>query len=140
VTTAFLDTGIFVAFLDRSDRYHTDAAALFADPPRRWCTSLAVVSETYGWFLRRLGEDAARTFRLLLTELPRLELLALDSVVTKPSDESWNGCEGTNSPTLTRPVSCFSNGIASARSGARTAIWRSRALVSCRLGNLRVCG
>jgi hypothetical protein len=46
---------------------------LFSDPPRRWHTSLAVVSETYGWFLNRLGEDAARTFRLALTELPRFQ-------------------------------------------------------------------
>jgi predicted nucleic acid-binding protein len=74
----FLDTGIFIAFLDRSDRHHRAAARLFADPPRRWASSLAVVSETYGWFLHRLGEEAARTFRLALGELPRLELLSID--------------------------------------------------------------
>lgn len=73
----FLDSGIFIAFLDRSDRYHPAAGRLFSDPPRRWYTSLTVVSETYGWFLHRLGEEAARTFRLALTELPRLELLPL---------------------------------------------------------------
>lgn len=73
----FLDSGIFIAFLDRSDRHHAAAADLFADPPRRWYTSLAVVSETYGWFLHRLGEDAARTFRLALADLPRLRFLPL---------------------------------------------------------------
>jgi predicted nucleic acid-binding protein len=73
----FLDSGIFIAFLDRSDRHHAVALRLFSDPPRHWSTSLAVVSETYGWFLHRLGEDAARTFRLALTELPRLQLLSL---------------------------------------------------------------
>jgi predicted nucleic acid-binding protein len=73
----FLDSGIFIAFLDRSDRHHPAALRLFADPPRRWYTSLAIVSETYGWFLHRLGEDAARTFRLALGELPRLRLLPL---------------------------------------------------------------
>ena len=73
----FLDSGIFIAFLDRSDRHHSAALRLFSDPPRRWHTSLAVVSETYGWFLHRLGEDAARTFRLALTEFPRLRLLPL---------------------------------------------------------------
>ena len=76
---AFLDTGIFIAFLDRSDRYHAAAVRLFAEPPRRWYSSLAVVAETYGWFLHRLGEDAARTFRLALEDFPRLELLALDA-------------------------------------------------------------
>jgi len=75
----FLDSGIFIAFLDRSDRHHPEARRLFSDLPRRWYTSLAVVSETYGWFLHRLGEDAARTFRLALTELPRLQLLSFTS-------------------------------------------------------------
>jgi predicted nucleic acid-binding protein len=74
----FLDTGIFIAFLDRSDQHHRVAARLFASPPRRWVTSLAVVSESYGWFLHRLGEEAARTFRLALADLPRLELLPID--------------------------------------------------------------
>ena len=73
----FLDSGIFIAFLDRSDRHHKTALQLFSDPPRRWYTSPAVVSETYGWFLHRLGEDAARIFRLALTELPKLQLLPL---------------------------------------------------------------
>jgi predicted nucleic acid-binding protein len=75
----FLDTGIFVAFLDRSDGLHRAAVRLFADPPRRWWTSVFVVAETYGWFLHRLGEEAARTFRLALAELPRLELLTPDA-------------------------------------------------------------
>ena len=74
----FCDSGIFIAFLDRSDRRHDAAAHLFSDPPRRWFTSLAVVSETYGWFLHRLGEDAAHAFRLALAEFPRLRLLPID--------------------------------------------------------------
>ena len=74
----FLDTGIFIAFLDRSDQYHSAAKHLFADPQARWMTSLAVVAETYGWFLHRLGEEAARTFRLSLADFPRLKLLTLD--------------------------------------------------------------
>lgn len=75
----FVDSGAFIAFLDRSDHYHQPATRLFADPPRRWFSSLAVVAETYGWFLHRLGEDAARTFRLALGDLPRLRLLPLDA-------------------------------------------------------------
>jgi predicted nucleic acid-binding protein len=74
----FLDTGIFIAFLDRSDHYHSAAVHLFSTPPRRWYTSLAIVSETYGWFLHRLGEDSARAFRLALDDLPHLDLLPLD--------------------------------------------------------------
>lgn len=74
----FCDSGIFIAFLDRSDRHHHAAVQLFSSPPRRWSTSLAVVSETYGWFLHRLGEDAAHLFRAALGELPRLRILPLD--------------------------------------------------------------
>ena len=74
----FLDTGIFIAFLDRSDQYHTAALDLFADPPRRWYCSLTVAAETHGWFLHRLGEESARTFRVALGDLPRLRLLAVD--------------------------------------------------------------
>jgi hypothetical protein len=51
---------------------------LFAAPPRRCCSSLAVVSETYGWFLHRLGEEAARRFRLALADFTWLKLLPLD--------------------------------------------------------------
>jgi len=74
----FLDSGIFIALLDRSDHYHQAAARLFADPPRRWFSSFAIVAEAYGWFLHRLGEEAARILRLALADLPRLELLPLD--------------------------------------------------------------
>ena len=76
--SVYLDSGVFIAFLDRSDHYHAEAVRLFAHPPKRWCTSLAIVSETYGWFLHRLGEDAARIFRLALAEFPRLDLLPID--------------------------------------------------------------
>ena len=75
----FLDSGIFVAFMDRSDAYHLAAVELMASPPRRWFTSLAVVAESYGWFLHRLGEQAARQFRELVGDLPALQLLPIDA-------------------------------------------------------------
>lgn len=71
----FIDSGAFVAFLDRSDRRHAEAAALFADPPRELWTSVLVVSECYSWFLHKVGEPGARTFRALLHELPALTIL-----------------------------------------------------------------
>jgi predicted nucleic acid-binding protein len=71
----FLDSGIFIAFLVESDRLHGEAVRLFSTPPRRWSTSVLVVSETYSWFLHRAGEDAARTFRELLGSLVDLEVL-----------------------------------------------------------------
>ena len=74
----FIDSGAFIAFLDRSDRLHREVVALFARRPRRWSTSALVIAETYGWFLHRLGEYAARTFRLLTAELPGLVVLGED--------------------------------------------------------------
>jgi predicted nucleic acid-binding protein len=72
---AFLDSGAFVAFLVRSDRVHPEVVRLFAEPPPDWYTSILVVSETYSWFLHRLGEEAARTFRSLLQRLEGLKIL-----------------------------------------------------------------
>jgi len=74
----FIDTGAFVAWLVRSDRNHEAAAALFGALPRVPATSLAVVAETYSFFLHRFGEEQARLFRLALAELPGLVLLPLD--------------------------------------------------------------
>lgn len=70
----FLDSGIFIAFLNSRDRWHPQAAALFNGPKPRWSTSMLVVSEAYSWFLHRMGEEAARGFRLLLANLPDLTI------------------------------------------------------------------
>lgn len=71
----FLDSGIFIAFLNSRDRWHVDARRLFAlNQPEFW-TSLMVVSETYSWFLHRIGEEAARTFRHLLRNIEGLRIL-----------------------------------------------------------------
>jgi predicted nucleic acid-binding protein len=77
---AFLDTGIFIAFLDRSDRLHSEARALFATPPRAWMTSLAVYAETWSWVLHRLGEEPARALAELVEALPSLQLLEITRV------------------------------------------------------------
>jgi len=74
-TRVFLDTGIFIAFLDRSDRWHPEARALFSSPPRSWATSLLVVAEAHGWFLHRMGEEAARRFHELIADMQGLQLL-----------------------------------------------------------------
>ena len=75
----FIDSGAFVAFLVRSDRLHDEVERLFARPPRKWCTSVLVVSETYSWFLHRVGEEAARVFRTLIHSLTGLEVLPADA-------------------------------------------------------------
>ena len=74
----FIDTGAFVAWLVAADRQHEATAELFANVDGPLTTSLAVVSETYSFFLHRFGEDAARTFRSALGSLPRLTMLPID--------------------------------------------------------------
>ena len=75
----FLDTGIFVALLVPEDSRHSGAVKLFDATSPDWTTSLGVVAETYSWFLHRINEDAARTFRNALAELPRLRVFDLDA-------------------------------------------------------------
>lgn len=92
---AFLDTGAFVAFLDRSDNQHAQAKALFARPPARFSTSILVVSESYGWFLHKLGEPAARRFRRLLDDLPNLRVLGADEDHRHAVTEKLDHLRGT---------------------------------------------
>jgi predicted nucleic acid-binding protein len=73
--SVFLDSGIFVALLSRKDRWHDQAVALFSGPTPRWTTSVLVISETYSWFLHRMGEEPARTFRKLIDNLQGLRVV-----------------------------------------------------------------
>jgi predicted nucleic acid-binding protein len=70
----FLDSGIFIAFLNRRDRHHAQAVSLFSGPEVRWSTSALVRSEAYSWFLHKYGEETARSFRLFLDNLEGLEI------------------------------------------------------------------
>lgn len=70
----FLDSGIFIALLNRRDRWHEHACALFNNAPPAWHTSWLVCSETYSWFLHRMGEETARNFRSFFEALPKLSL------------------------------------------------------------------
>lgn len=71
----FLDSGIFIAVLNRRDRHHDQAMALFAGETPHWFTSRLVWSETYSWFLHRHGEESARSFRRFADSLAGLTLL-----------------------------------------------------------------
>jgi predicted nucleic acid-binding protein len=71
----FLDSGIFIALMNRKDRWHEQAVELFSGPTPRWHTSVLVLSETYGWFLHRIGEEQARAFRGLIDHLKGLKIL-----------------------------------------------------------------
>ena len=74
----FLDTGIYIALLNKRDRHHRQAVALFGGLKPDWYTSILVWSEAHSWFLHRHGENAARTFRMLASSLEGLEILGAD--------------------------------------------------------------
>ncbi len=74
----FLDTGIYIALLNKRDRHHPQAVALFGGPKPDWYTSILVWSEAHSWFLHRQGENAARMFRTLASSLEGLEILSAD--------------------------------------------------------------
>ena len=49
--------------------------SLFSEIPGKLYTSVLVVSETYSWFLHRMGEESARVFHAMLADVPRLTIL-----------------------------------------------------------------
>ncbi|NKC12494.1 MAG: PIN domain-containing protein [Gammaproteobacteria bacterium] len=58
----YVDTSALIAFADRSDSYHPLFRRLFSDPPAL-ITSMLVIVEGHGWFLRRF--DAGRALQFL---------------------------------------------------------------------------
>lgn len=80
----FLDSGIFIALMCRRDRWHEQAVALFSGAVPRWYTSVLILSETYSWFLHRMGEEQARAFRGLVGNLKSLKIL--DATVAHDAD------------------------------------------------------
>lgn len=71
----FIDSGIFIAYLNRRDRWHQQALYLFQEKNVLPHTSELVISETYSWFLHQAGEEIARQFRLFVGAIPKLKIL-----------------------------------------------------------------
>lgn len=67
-TKAYVDTSAFIAFLDRSDTYHPLFRRLFADPPPL-ITTLLVIAEGHGWFLKRYDRTRALQFMAMVEVL-----------------------------------------------------------------------
>ena len=93
-TEAYVDTSAFIAFLDRSDSFHPLFRRLFAEPPPL-VTSVLVIAEGHGWFLRRYDRRRAVQFLAFIEELP-IAVRAFDSeemakasrIVKRYSDQS----------------------------------------------------
>jgi predicted nucleic acid-binding protein len=92
-TESYVDTSAFIAFLDRSDSYHSLFKRLFSDPPAL-VTSALVIAEGHGWFLRRYDYRKALSFLNFVEELSirvdgfdELELLKAKTFVKKFADQ-----------------------------------------------------
>jgi len=94
----FIDSGVFVAFLNRSDQFHQAARSLFTQPSLRCSTSALVVSETYSLLLHRSGEEEVRNFRFFLQRLRNLVLLPADAL---HQEKVWNKLDHLRGYSLT---------------------------------------
>jgi predicted nucleic acid-binding protein len=74
-----LDSGFFVALMVRKDRYHAVAAQLLNENTGRLLVTTLVLSETYSHLLHTFGEDAARDFRGLYSNLNVLQIELVDT-------------------------------------------------------------
>jgi predicted nucleic acid-binding protein len=71
---AYVDTSALIALMDRSDAYHDLFKRLFASPPPM-CTTMLVVAEGHGWFLRRYDRTRALQFLAMIEQMTPLEVL-----------------------------------------------------------------
>jgi predicted nucleic acid-binding protein len=76
-TECYVDTSGFIAFLDKSDSYHSLYRRLFSEPPPL-VTSALVIVEGHGWFLRRYDQRRAVQFLAFVGTLPALTIEAFD--------------------------------------------------------------
>jgi predicted nucleic acid-binding protein len=71
---AYVDTSALIAFVDRSDTHHALFKRLFAAPPPL-ITTVLVVAEGHGWFLRRFDPARALQFLAMIDEMSALKVL-----------------------------------------------------------------
>jgi len=77
-TECYVDTSGLIAFLDKSDSYHSLYRRLFSEPPPL-VTSALVIVEGHGWFLRRYDQRRAVQFLAFVGTLPALTIEAFDA-------------------------------------------------------------
>jgi predicted nucleic acid-binding protein len=90
----YVDTSAFIAFLDRSDTYHALFRQLFGQA-HDLLTTVLVVAEGHGWFLRRYDRTRALQFMAMIEDMAPLaivpagdaELAGAAKVLRKFSDQ-----------------------------------------------------
>jgi predicted nucleic acid-binding protein len=73
-TEAYIDTSALIAFADRSDTYHALFLRLFADPPAL-ITTMLVIAEGHGWFLKRYDRTKALEFLSMVEVMQPLKVI-----------------------------------------------------------------
>jgi predicted nucleic acid-binding protein len=66
---AYVDTSALIAFADRSDSHHPRFRRLFSDPPPL-VTTLLVLAEGHGWFLKRYDPARGLQFIAMVEAMP----------------------------------------------------------------------
>jgi predicted nucleic acid-binding protein len=92
---AYVDTSALIALVDRSDTHHALFKRLFATPPPL-VTTVLIVAEGHGWFLRRYDQNRALQFLAMIEEMRPLNILpvgvqeqtAATTVLRKFSDQA----------------------------------------------------
>ncbi len=74
-TEAYVDTSALIAFADRSDTHHPLFRRLFANPPAL-VTSILVIAEGQGWFLKRYDRSKALQFLAMVEAMSPLRILS----------------------------------------------------------------
>jgi predicted nucleic acid-binding protein len=75
---AYVDSGAFIAFFDKSDTWHALFAGLFARTKGLITTSL-IVAETHGWFVRRFDSYRGLEFLAFIQSLNILTIQPTDT-------------------------------------------------------------
>ena len=75
-TEAYVDTSALIAFADRSDSYHPLFRRLFSAPPPL-VTTMLVVAEGHGWFLRRYDRTRALQFLAMIEAMAPLKIASV---------------------------------------------------------------
>jgi predicted nucleic acid-binding protein len=77
-TKAYLDSSALIAFLDSSDSFHKFFVERFSESPHLIST-VAVVIETQGWFLKRFDARRAFQFMSFVEDLKILKVHPVDT-------------------------------------------------------------
>lgn len=73
---AYVDTSALIALMDRSDTYHNLFKRLFSSPPPL-VTTILVIAEGHGWFLRRYDRTRALQFLAMIEQMAPLKVLPI---------------------------------------------------------------